>query len=212
MEPNDSGASTTQGGVAPSITVERARQVLDDFVLVVRRTQWLYTTVAPQRDKLPAQLQGDLPSQHSLGYFEPVTLCLCWFDFLGALYSGVGEPANRERVVAWLRFMGDINPKYRQYAEDLYRCYRNFLVHQYSPKRGGFGYGADGHQHLDLLSPDNRPAEERTPYLDVPQLLDDLVAAIEKFREILTSKPLVPDHGSVEAFARALCTMGWRCW
>ncbi len=72
-------------------TVGLARQfLLDDFLKVIRRTRFLYVeTTSP----------GDIGQ----GYFEPITLSLCWCDFLGALYCGNGKiGSSTERSKAFI--------------------------------------------------------------------------------------------------------------
>src|SRR6266545_6793897 len=117
------------------MNLELSKSYLDNIILEVQRTRWLYVDVAGRRGELPEKLRGDLPLEHSLGYFEPIRLFFCWADLLGALHSGDGSQGNPRRVKAWLGFMGGaIRKEYGDLAEQIYATYRNALIHAGFPR------------------------------------------------------------------------------
>ena len=60
-------------------TLKEAKGFLrSDFARVVKRTKYLYVERKPKK-------------RIGYGFFEPVLLCLCWCDLLGALYCGDGK-------------------------------------------------------------------------------------------------------------------------
>ncbi|OFZ67735.1 MAG: hypothetical protein A2V79_02635 [Betaproteobacteria bacterium RBG_16_56_24] len=103
-------------------TAESARQfLLDDFLKVIRRARFLYVETSP-------------PDNIGHGFFEPITLSLCWCDFLGALYSGDGTMGNTERIKTYItEVLGKSSPRYKSAAKHLVSIYRNGSVHAYAP-------------------------------------------------------------------------------
>ena len=141
------------------------------------------------------------------GFFEPACLCLCWCDFLGALHLGHGKSANQKRVIGWLksRFMNEQNEKYRHKAKEVYRSYRNGLVHGYACKEGCFTYDDSGaYQHLDDVELDEKRS---VAALHIPTLLDDMVAAVEAYGASLAANEIKSGKGSAEKFWKGLKEM-----
>lgn len=171
-------------------TLKTARGYLTgNIIWPVKRTRRLYVKLAPR--------DSGLPKARRHGYFEPVLLCLCWCDFLGALYFGEGIAADRRRIVGWLRGpMAKQNRLYRTRAEKIYKAYRNGLVHGFEPKWFYLSYNETGRHLTNFKTHGVR--------IDIPTLLDDLIKAIYDFAMHL-QKSRKPVHGSIKAFNK-----GWQ--
>src|SRR5262245_50759978 len=104
--------------ISGDYTVDVAQKFFsEDFIKVIRRTRFLYVETKP-------------PSELGYGFYEPVTLSLCWCDFLGALYCGNGKGAHTQRMTAYLNeVMGTVNANYKAVAADLVSIYRHGPVH-----------------------------------------------------------------------------------
>src|SRR5437016_5381220 len=111
-----------------TFTLKEAKGFLrSDFARVVKRTKYLYVERKPKK-------------RIGYGFFEPVLLCLCWCDFLGALYCGDGKsiPAggigNTKRSKKFIDdILGSVNPNYKKASSDLIKIYRHGTVHAFAP-------------------------------------------------------------------------------
>lgn len=149
-------------------TPELARQfLLEDFLKVVLRTRFLY-------------VEALIPPTIGRGYYEPVILCLCWCDFLGALYCGDGKMGHTDRSKRFIEeVMGHFNPSYRSVSGRLVKTYRHGPVHAFAPA-GSFNIRTvDDAEHLKQA--------ENPDYLivSVKTLLDDLEKSVRFFAENL---------------------------
>ena len=164
-------------------TLDTARNFLRcDFVKIIRRTKYLYVEHEP--------------SDHiGRGYFEPVLLCFCWCDFLGALYcgdgrfkSGIGSTCRSKRFI--INVLGAINPKYKAIANDLVEIYRHGTVHAYAPAGLFCIVRADTDAHLTN--------QNGLITISLSRLLDDLLTGTYHFASTLHDQRL-PAHGSLTA-------------
>jgi len=160
--------------------------LLRDFIKSVKRTRILY-------------LQTKLPSDIGSGFFEPVTLILCWCDFLGALYSGKGDwKDSTERAEIFIKEVMDrFNPKYAQSSKALVRNYRHGIVHGYTP---------GGNFNILVNKPEEHLQQLHRPHVlkvDINSLVDDLEKSVEWFANTLleTNDPNV--HGGLAALNKA---------
>ncbi len=169
-------------------TIDTARRRLDDFLKILKRTKYLYVEIS-------------IPLELSKGYFEPTLLCFCWMDFLGGLYTGNPSPNSKGRITAWLKspYMLKANTSYKTQAKKLFEGYRNGLVHGYAPEVFHLSYG-DVLGHLTESGPGKVKIE-------IPTLIDHLIASVEEFGKQLQSLPLTkkgkPRPGSIEAFEQS---------
>lgn len=166
------------------------RFLTENFVWALCRTRRLYVELAPTDEQLKS-------AGREYGNFEPVLLCICWSDFLGALFLGEGKADAKQRITQWFRSpMRKQNESYRNAAKKIYAAYRNGLVHGYQPEAFYFSYDEPDH-HLEMKA--------GTLWIDVSSLLDDMIAAVEIFAANMTEQPGVSPaaHGSLEAFNKA---------
>ncbi len=152
----------------------------------VKRTRILY-------------LQTKLPPEVGCGFFEPVTLILCWCDFLGALYSGKGDwKDSTERAEIFIKeVMYKFNSKYVQSSKALVRSYRHGIVHGYTP---------GGNFNILLNKPEEHLMQLHRPHVlkvDINSLVDDFEKSVEWFANNLfeTSDPNI--HGGLAALNKA---------
>jgi hypothetical protein len=176
-------------------TVQEARRFLrGDFVRVVKRTKYLYIERKPKKSI-------------GYGFFEPILLCLCWCDFLGALYCGDGKSisaggiGNTKRSKKFIdEVLGALNPGYKKVSRDLIMVYRHGTVHAFAPA-GTFNIRlSDKAQHLRK--------ERARVIVSVEHLLDDLLGGTKYFAKNLrhVSTSLVP--GTLGAFNKGRKELG----
>lgn len=171
-------------------TLRQAKDFLrKDFLKVVRRTKYLYVEKKPTK-------------KYGAGFFEPILLCLCWWDFLGALYCGNGRPrhegglSNDERMTAFIvDVLGSINSRYQGVSRDLVRVYRHGIVHAYAPT-GRFFISTHGSKnHLQ------KRKDQLTVSLE--DLLVDTIRATLHFASVLKAEPKSFRRGTLVAFNKA---------
>ena len=170
-------------------TLEEARQFLrDDFAKVLRRTKYLYVEVPQLPDVGP-------------GFFEPILLCSCWCDFLGALYAGDAKMRNSARIRAFIDdVLSQVNPRYRIASTKFAQIYRNGMVHAYAPA-GAFSIClSDRSRHLTTAG--------ELVIISLEHLISDMIAAVELFAVGLHDTPALPARGSLGAFNHARTQMG----
>lgn len=176
-------------------TLEEARRFLrEDFAKVVKRTKYLYVERKPKKSI-------------GYGFFEPILLCLCWCDFLGALYCGDGKSistggiGNTKRSKKFIsEVLGALDPSYKKVSHDLIKVYRHGTVHAFAPA-GKFDITlSDKDQHLRK--------EKGRVTMSVEGLLDDLLEGTKHFAKILHdgSTSLLP--GTLRAFNKARKELG----
>lgn len=164
--------------------------LIDNFLCVLRRTRRLYVELARQDQQLKSEGR-----EH--GYFEPVLLCICWCDFLGALYLGEGKGDDKRRIVQWLKGpMASRNKLYRKHASKIHEAYRNGLVHGFQPNWFDISYD-EPKDHLVVNG--------KIIKIDVSTLIDDMIASVGDFASQLSDKSggMSTRHGSLEAFNHA---------
>lgn len=171
-------------------TLSEARRFLrNDFSKVIKRTKYLYVTRKPSKRIGP-------------GFFEPVLLCLCWCDFLGALYAGDGKDVraggmgNTKRSKVFIDdVLGAINPAYKKVSDDLIKVYRHGPVHAYAPS-GSFDIRlSDKAQHL-------KKSGGRV-VVSLEHLLDELLAGVTHFAKTLHRDSTSLGKGTLVAFNKA---------
>ncbi len=169
-------------------TLKEAKDFLrKDFVKSVKRTKHLYV------EREPIKSIG-------YGFFEPIMLCLCWCDFLGALYCGSGKPQNKgglgntERSKIFISdVLGVINTDYKKSSCDLVKLFRNGMVHAYAPPDGFDIRINDVSNHLKRNQHDKL-------IISVEQLLVDMIEGINHFGKSLHLNSQVMSKGSLVAF------------
>ena len=176
---------------ARDFTLRQAKDFLrKDFLKVVRRTKYFYV------DRRPTK-------QYGAGFFEPILLCLSWWDFLGALYCGDGRPrhdgglSNEERITAFiLDVLGSVSTRYNKaVSKGLVQVYRNGTVHAYAPA-GKFHIATrDPTQHLQTSG------GRLTISLD--DLLADTIKATLYFAKVLKADSKSFKKGTLVAFNKA---------
>lgn len=171
-------------------TLSEARRFLrSDFSKVIKRTKYLYVT-------------RKQPKRIGPGFFEPVLLCFCWCDFLGALYTGDGKSAreggmgNTKRSKVFIDdVLGAINPAYKNVSDDLIKVYRHGPVHAYAPS-GSFDIMLSGKaQHLKK--------SDSKVVISLEHLLDELLAGVTHFAKILYRDSTALGKGTLVAFNKA---------
>ena len=175
---------------AGDFTLRQAKDFLrKDFLKVVRRTKYLYV------DRKPTKRFG-------AGFFEPILLCLSWWDFLGALYCGDGRPgyagglSNEKRMTTFIAdILGFVNPRYKGVSRDLVRVYRHGTVHAYAPAGAFFIAICDPKNHLRKRKNQLRAS--------VDDLLSDTIAATRHFASVLKTNPKSFKMGTLVAFNKA---------
>lgn len=171
-------------------TLGEAKKFLrNDFLKVVKRTKYLYV------DKKPKKSVGR-------GYFEPILLCLCWCDFLGALYCGDGNPtwhgglgSTKRSKIFIENILGTINPDYKNMSDDLIAVYRHGTVHAYAPLRGFEIKLSDNLGHL------NKNNGRLT--ISLEDFLNDLLEGVKYFSKVLHKDSQALTPGSLVAFNKA---------
>ena len=171
-------------------TLAEARCFLrSDFSKVIKRTKYLYVS-----KKLPLNVGP--------GFFEPLLLCFCWCDFLGALYAGDGKSSNSggigntKRSKAFIEdVLGEINPAYKNVSEDLIKVYRHGTVHAYAPS-GSFDIRISDKDHHLTKSGDNI-------VISLEHLLDDLLSGVMHFAKTLRRDSMSLEKGTLAAFNKA---------
>ncbi|MBI2989547.1 MAG: hypothetical protein HYY45_22535 [Deltaproteobacteria bacterium] len=88
------------------------------------------------------------------------------------------------------------NELYRKRASKIHKAYRNGLVHGFQPNWFHISY-SEPTNHLAVTGESIK--------IDVPTLIDDMIASVKDFASQLYSKPgeVPPEHGSLEAFKHA---------
>lgn len=171
-------------------TLTEARRFLrGDFSKVIKRTKYLYVSRKSSKRIGP-------------GFFEPVLLCFCWCDFLGALYAGDGKSVreggigNTKRSKVFIdNVLGAINPAYMKTSDDLIKVYRHGLVHAYAPS-GSFDIRlSDKAQHL-TKSGDK-------VVISLEHLLDEFLAGVTHFAKTLHQHSTSLEKGTLVAFNKA---------
>jgi hypothetical protein len=167
-------------------TAEMAQQfLLEDFRKVIQRARFLYVQTTPQQN---------------LGYglFEPITLSLCWCDFLGALYCGNGKMGNTERSKNYItEVLGVQNARYKSAAEHLVKTYRNGPVHAYTP---------EGNFNIHLNNKGEHLAQKQKPFclvVSVDTLLSDLEHSVVWYAENIRKTEGSNGHGTLVALNQA---------
>ena len=188
-------------GAASVQALEREAQSQPDYVIgevrkEIRRTVALYVHHA---------------TPHGPGYFEPVRLLFCWYDFIGKLYKGRGKDLDgASSFHAWLTspHMQALNPKYKSEHKNLYHSFRNQLIHTRHSSTGWFAYGPsdpdlDGNRCHNL----DRDEDDYL-WLDIAALLSDQDAALERYLTALEADNGDDDKpGSRAAFDCGLTAM-----
>jgi hypothetical protein len=176
-------------------TLADAKQfLLDDFIKVLKRTKYHYVERKPRKSI-------------GYGFFEPILLCLCWCDFLGALYCGDGKSiregglGNTKRSEIFINdVLGAINPDYRQVSADLIKIYRHGTVHAYAPA-GNFDIRvSDKVNHLKL--------QRGRVILSLEDLLTDMIKGVKLFAQTLHLDSQSLSRGSLVAFNKARTELG----
>jgi hypothetical protein len=176
-------------------TVQEAKGFLrSDFARVVKRTKYLYVERKPKKSI-------------GYGFFEPILLCLCWCDFLGALYCGDGKGisgggiGNTKRSKKFIdEILGAVNPEYKNVSRDLIRVYRHGTVHAFAPA-GTFEIRlSDKAHHLRI--------EKDRVVVSVEQLLDDLLVGTKYFAKRLRHVSTVLVPGTLGAFNKGRKELG----
>lgn len=171
-------------------TLGEARRFLrTDFSKVIKRTKYLYVTRKP-------------PKRIGPGFFEPLLLCFCWCDFLGALYAGDGKSmreggiGNTKRSKVFIDdILGAINPVYRKVSAELIKVYRHGPVHAYAPS-GSFDIRlSDKAHHLTKSG--------HTVVISLEHLLDELLAGVTHFSKTLRQSSMLLEKGTLVAFNKA---------
>ena len=167
-------------------TADLAQQfLLEDLRKVILRTRFLYVQTKP-------------PQNLGHGYFEPITLCLCWCDFLGALYCGDGKMGNTERSKTYItEVLGMQNARYKSAAKHLVKTYRNGPVHAYAP---------EGNFNIVLNNKDEHLAEKQKPFclvVSVDTLLSDLEQSVVWYAENIRKTGGSSGHGTLAALNQA---------
>ena len=168
--------------------------VIDELLTEVRRTVALYVHHS---------------TPHGPGFFEPVRLLFCWYDYLGKLYNGK-ELDGVSSFHAWLTspYMQARNKNYKLEKKDLYISFRNPLIHSRHGSSGCFAFGpsevdTDGNRSRNL----DRDEDGRL-WLDISALLGDLEIALADYLKALESDDLSSARpGSRAAFDRGLDAM-----
>jgi hypothetical protein len=170
-------------------SLDKARDFLrQDFLKALVRTRYLYV-------EAPPPIYGP-------GFFEPVVLCFCWIDFLGALYLGTGTSQKNERGVAFLDcVVAKINPAYAAVSAELLAVYRNGMVHAYAPA-GQFDLRtADRVAHL------SRTADHQI-VISIEDLVEDLIESTCRYADELSDNDPLEKPGNLAAFNKAHKELG----
>ncbi|MCU7929017.1 MAG: hypothetical protein KZQ97_21655 [Candidatus Thiodiazotropha sp. (ex Dulcina madagascariensis)] len=167
-------------------TVDLAEQfLLEDFRKVIQRARFLYVQTEP-------------PQGLGYGLFEPITLSLCWCDFLGSLYCGNGERDNTKRSKKYItEVLGEENPRYKAAAKHLVKTYRNGAVHAYAP---------DGNFTIHLNNKDEHLSQKHEPHclvVSVDTLLSDLEQSVVWYAENIRKTEGASGLGTLTALNRA---------
>jgi hypothetical protein len=166
---------------------EARRFLLEDFSKVLRRTRYLYVETKPREDI-------------GCGFFEPILLCSCWCDFLGALCAGDATIGNTKRIKSFVdNVLGEVNPRYRDASDRLVSVYRHGTVHAYAPA-GSFNVTFDVDQHLTI--------DGAMLVISVQQLVDDMLAAVQLFARTLVNDVGSTAPGTLGAFNAARRQLG----
>jgi hypothetical protein len=167
---------------AGDYTLEQARSFLtEDFSKSIKRTRYLYLD-APQHETLGP------------GFFEPLTLGLCWCDFLGGLYVGIGQGHNTKRAESFMKGpLEAVRPGYAAVSRKIVDIYRHGGVHAYAP--------ADVFEVIDRSPRHLSVLPSGAVLLAIEEFLDDLDKATELYALGLTATTGTgpPAHGSLGA-------------
>jgi hypothetical protein len=170
-------------------SLQKAKKFLEhDVIKVFKRTKYLYLDVKPK-------------TNIGRGYFEPILLCLCWCDYLGALYVGdyrIGEKnwkyGNTKRTKAYIRYiLGCVNPDYQEVYKSLVDIYRHGLVHAYAPRKFHIRISRTK-QHLTVMN-------DRL-VISLECFLDEMIKGVRCFASILKEDNNA-GVGTLAAFNRA---------
>lgn len=171
-------------------TLDEAQRFLrEDFLQVLRRVRLLYVDTR-------------LPPDIGPGYFEPILLCACWCDFLGALYSGNATNGNAYRIKTFLdSVLSEINPRYREVSGSFVKVYRHSTVHAYAPAALFRIAISQKDQHLIL--------DGSMLGISIAHLVDDMIRAVEIFATQLGEGEVDRiGEGSLAAFNKARGQLG----
>lgn len=176
-------------------TLGEAKSFLrSDFAKVLKRTKYLYVERKPKKSV-------------GYGFFEPILLCLCWCDFLGALYCGDGKRVreggigNTKRSKIFIdEVLGAVNPRYREVSDELIRVYRHGTVHAYAPARDFDIRVSDKAEHLKK--------EGAKVIISLEHFLIDMLEGTKQFAKILHLDSQSLSRGSLVAFNKARRELG----
>jgi hypothetical protein len=151
-----------------------------DFTKILKRNRHLYVQYRP-------------PKSIGRGYFEPVLLCLCWCDFLGALYVGIGKKRSTDRSLAFIKgVLAKIKPGYEAAAKELVSVYRHGTVHAYAPA-GPFDIRIND-SAIHLTRSGNRLV------ISLDALTKDLIDATKSYSSAMSESDSELTRGSLAAF------------
>jgi len=176
-------------------TLGEAKSFLrSDFAKVLKRTKYLYVERKPKKSV-------------GYGFFEPILLCLCWCDFLGALYCGDGKRVreggigNTKRSKIFIdEVLGAVNARYREVSDELIRVYRHGTVHAYAPARDFKIKLSDKAEHLKK--------EGAKVIISLEHFLIDMLEGTKQFARILHLDSQSLSRGSLVAFNKARRELG----
>jgi len=176
-------------------TLAEAKKFLrKDFLRALERTKYLYVERKPKKSI-------------GRGFFEPILLCLCWCDFLGALYCGDGKSVrdgglgNTRRSEIFINeVLGTINPGYRQVSADLIKIYRHGTVHAYAPAVNFDIRLSDKANHLGRQS--------GKVIVSLEDLLTDMIKGVKLFATNIHLNSQSLSRGSLVAFNKARTELG----
>jgi hypothetical protein len=165
-----------------------------DFSRVLRRTRYLYVLRRPTK-------------QYGQGFFEPILLCMCWCDFLGALYCGDGKSTwaggigNSKRIRTFLsELMATVNPAYKTASRPLLSVYRNGTVHAFAPAGPFEIHDSEPARHLTKNG--------KRLVISIDDLIKDLLEATRRLAIGLQKPGPTSTHGSLAAFNKGRQELG----
>lgn len=174
-------------------TLAKAKEFLTkDFIKVLKRTYHFYVKRTP-------------PKKIGYGFFEPVLLCMCWCDFLGALYCGDGKSireggiGNTKRSKLYIKdILGQINKDYKNVAVYLVKVYRHGTVHAFAP---------DGNFHILMYSRKHLEREsDGRVRISLKHFLKDMIDGVKLFSRELGKN--TAGYGSLNAFNKGRREIG----
>jgi len=152
-------------------------------------------------DEIKASLEKDInfairkymdyydDTKHGVGLYAISRLIFPEIDNLGSYLAGTTEKSAKNAILFMKQYFSIVNPEYNSKSAFIYIVYRHGLMHQHTPKLISYKGKVVGWR-IDLTEPGQSSSHLRRDgdsiIIDGRQLLEDMLRAIEKYKNDIT--------------------------